>query len=79
MAESAPKPKRQMRSGGPLLTMLLTLILFVWLAAPAMAGPYEDGKIAYDMKDFARAQRLWRPLADKGNAVAQYSLGNMYL
>lgn len=59
-----------------LLKMLL--ILLVCVAAPAVAGPYEDGKAAYDKKDFATALRLWRPLAMKGDAVAQYSLGSMY-
>lgn len=76
MADSVPEPERKMRRIWPLMRMLL--IVFVCVAAPAVAGPYEDGKVAYDKKDFATALRLWRPLAEKGNAVAQYGLGNMY-
>ena len=53
----------------------LTLIAVV---VAAVAGPFEDGKAAYDRRDYATAYRLWRPLADKGDAVAQYKLGGMY-
>jgi TPR repeat protein len=34
---------------------------------------------AYGRGDYATALRLLRPLADKGNANAQYNLGNMYM
>jgi TPR repeat protein len=44
----------------------------------AVAGPLEDAKVAYDHRDYDTALRLWRPLADQGNAEAQKSLGNMY-
>ena len=33
---------------------------------------------AYGNGDYATALRLYRPLADKGNAEAQYNLGFMY-
>ncbi len=33
---------------------------------------------AYDSGDYATALRLWRPLAERGHADAQYSLGVMY-
>jgi TPR repeat protein len=29
--------------------------------------------------DYAAALRLWRPLADQGDAAAQYNLGLMYV
>ena len=45
---------------------------------PAVAGPYEDGAIAYASGDYATALRLWRPLAEQGFADAQHSLGVMY-
>ena len=44
----------------------------------ASAGPYEDGFAAYKQRDYATALRLWRPLAEQGNASAQNNLGNMY-
>jgi uncharacterized protein len=57
----------------------LLLVLLVWAAAvPAVAGPFEDGADAYRAGDYATALRLWRPLADAGNANAQFRLGYMY-
>ena len=47
-------------------------------AAPAVAGPFEDGVAAHNRADYGTALRLWRPLADQGDASAQYNLGLMY-
>ena len=33
---------------------------------------------AYESKDYATALKLWRPLAEQGDAQAQYNLGIMY-
>ena len=44
----------------------------------AIAGDFEDGVVAYEKQDFATALRLWTPLAEQGNAVAQSNLGWMY-
>ena len=44
-----------------------------------MAGPLEEGVNAYQNGDYARALRLWRPLANQGNAIAQAHLGLMYI
>jgi TPR repeat protein len=54
------------------------LVLALSLAGPAAAGPLEDGMAAYDRGDYATALLLVRPLADQGNAGAQFKLGNMY-
>ena len=48
------------------------------LAVPANAGPFEDGVAAYQRGDYAMAMRLWLPLAEQGNARAQYILGLNY-
>jgi hypothetical protein len=48
------------------------------LGAPAAAGPLEDANDAYREKAYAKAAELWRPLAEKGVAEAQYSLGALY-
>ena len=40
-----------------------------------MAGQFEDGGAAADTGDYATALQFWRPLADQGNASAQYNLG----
>jgi TPR repeat protein len=50
----------------------------VWAAVwPAFAWPYEDGLATYKRGDYATALRLWRPLADQGDADAQLNLGFM--
>jgi TPR repeat protein len=54
------------------------LILAVGFAGSAAAGPVEDGVAAAKRGDDATALRLFRPLADKGDAAAQYFLGLMY-
>ncbi len=61
-----------------MLVRLLTACLLVSMAGAAMAGPYEDGKAAYERGDYATAFKLWLPLAEKGNAEAQYDIGVMY-
>jgi TPR repeat protein len=48
------------------------------LVSAAVAGPFEDGMAAYERGDYATALRLWRPLAQQGNAKAQFNLGKMY-
>src|SRR5258708_2740981 len=42
------------------------------------SGPFEDGLNAAERRDYATAIRLWRPLANQGNADAQYNLGVMF-
>ena len=46
--------------------------------AGAIAGPWEDGIASYSRGDYAPAIRLFRPLAEQGNARAQSALGVMY-
>ena len=56
-------------------------ILFLAVAlTPVAAGaaPYEEGLVAYTSGDYATALRLWRPLAEQGEAHAQHNLGVMY-
>ena len=36
------------------------------------------GVDAYRRGDYATALRFWQPLAEQGNAEAQFNLGNMY-
>ena len=47
------------------------------LTAPGWAG-LDEGEGAYNRGDYATALREWRPLAEQGNAAAQYNLGFMY-
>jgi TPR repeat protein len=80
-ARAAPIARRRLRLPMPIVRILL---VFLALASPlsmaggAVAGPFEDAKAAHGRSDYATALRLWRPLADQGNAEAQYALGFMY-
>ena len=47
------------------------------LAAPALAD-VKTGVDAWQRGDFAAAVREWRPLADKGDADAQFNMGQAY-
>ena len=55
--------------------LLLTLLSF---ATPALAGPFEDGKAAFERGEEAAAFAIWKPLADDGDINAQFWLGQMY-
>ena len=46
--------------------------------SPATAGPLEDAIIAIYRGDNENAVRLLRPLAEQGDARAQYNLGTLY-
>lgn len=45
---------------------------------PAIAGPWEDGMVAYNRGDYVPALKFFRPLAQAGNAKAQNAIGVMY-
>src|SRR5258706_5963971 len=64
--------KKQIMFGGLVLAAQILGI------AGAVAGPWEDGMAAYNRGDYVPAVRLFRPLAEQGNAKAQNVLGVMY-
>jgi len=47
--------------------------IILGFATPVVAGPLEDADVAIKRHDYATALRLIRPLAEQGNANAQYS------
>lgn len=51
---------------------------FLVLAAAAAHADYDSGKKAYDAGDYAAAMREWRPLAEAGDAKAQWGMGRIY-
>src|SRR5450759_1054345 len=60
---------------------IAAILLMLSFAPPVVAGPLEDtdaADAAYAKGDYATALRLLRPLADQGNAAAQYNLGVMH-
>jgi TPR repeat protein len=44
----------------------------------ALAGPYEDGDLAFRKKNYESALRLWRPAASAGHAGAQLGMATLY-
>ena len=59
--------------------LLLPLLLAVSLLMPLTAGASTDkAHAAYDARNYRAAMRLYRPLAEDGNAEAQYYVGRMY-
>lgn len=60
---------------------LLSGLLFVIntaFGAVSANEVFDKGLKAYNSKDYAMALSIWKPLAEQGNAHAQYSLGIMY-
>lgn len=53
-------------------------VLALSLFGTVLAGPFEDGQAAYGREDYGVAIRLWRPLAEQGDARAQYMVGLAY-
>ena len=56
---------------------LATVSLCMLLATPAWAG-FEEGLATAKRGDYASALREFRPLAEQGDAAAQYNLGVIY-
>ena len=49
------------------------------LTQTAVAGPLDDGKAAFERRNYVKALLLFRPLAEHGDAKAQHFLGFMYV
>lgn len=59
--------------------VLLALSLLAAMPAHANNDPgYEQGKAALDNKDYATAYRIFKPLAEQGEAEAQNALGVLF-
>ncbi len=57
---------------------LAVIVLTIGPAGHLFADQLDDAAAAYERKDYATAVRLFRDLAEQGNAIAQYNLGAMY-
>jgi uncharacterized protein len=57
---------------------LASIILLFGFAHTVAAGPLEDADAAVKKRDYATAVRIIRPLAEQGDARAQYTLGLFY-
>lgn len=55
-----------------------TFLLLTFYSCFAYANSFDDGNTAFNKKDYTTAMKLWRSLAEKGNADAQINLGVLY-
>jgi uncharacterized protein len=60
------------------ILFLTSSLMLVAISSATMADPLLDASIAYQRGDYETARRLLRPLAEQGDAFAQYKLGEMY-
>lgn len=55
---------------------------FAWVASLglflALGQDFDAGLHAYQNQDYAAALKEWRPLAEKGNTLAEFNLGLLY-
>jgi hypothetical protein len=61
----------------PFRFTIVLVLSFVCLAVPSWADG-QAGVDAYKRGDYATALRDWRPLAEQGDAGAQFYLGTLY-
>lgn len=59
--------------------LLAGTLLYGLVSSSALAGSWDDGWIAYDSRDYAKALRLWEPLAELGFPTVQVNIASMYL
>lgn len=67
-----------MRNPASFFRSLIILSFLVMTFSPAFADGLQDADKAYERGDYAEAFRLYLPLAQQGDPVAQVSLGFMY-
>jgi len=60
------------------LKRLLLAVSMSCLVATANATPMDDAFVSHGRGDYAEALKIFRPLAEQGNAKAQSNLGVMY-
>jgi TPR repeat protein len=58
--------------------MMAGLVVAAFGSQIAVAGPWEDGMAAYNRGDYVPAVRVFRAMAEQGNAKAQRLMGVMY-
>jgi TPR repeat protein len=52
--------------------------ILVMLASVAVAHKMDHGQQAFNLGDYEKAYQIWLSEAEKGDAIAQFNLGNMY-
>ena len=59
-------------------TLCLTIAVILGSMGNSESADFQKGLTAYRSNDYATALREWEPLAEQGDAFAQYNLGVMY-
>ena len=59
-------------------TLCLTIAMLLGSAGTNWSADFQKGLDAAKRGDYAIALREWKPLAEQGNATAQYNLGVLY-
>jgi hypothetical protein len=57
--------------------LILAVSAFILTSIPALAD-FAAGLKAYEDHDYAAALKEWRPIAEEGDAAAQFNVGLMY-
>jgi len=60
------------------LLALSVVLSSIMVGIPVLSADFAKGLNAYQMGDYATAFEEWIPLAEQGDASAQYNLGVMY-
>ena len=58
--------------------LIPVLLMLVLVSAPVHAGDFQDGENAYRKGDYRTAFEKFEPLAEQGNAQAQWLLAGLY-
>jgi uncharacterized protein len=70
---------RTLNAATRMLRLTVAMILFLAaMATSALAQSYDIGLRHYTAGRYAQALKIWRPLANQGDAKAQYNIGAMY-
>ncbi len=59
------------------IKILAVISLLLFAATPSWGADFDKGLTAYQNGDYVTALNEWRPLAEQGDADAQFSLGWM--
>jgi Sel1 repeat len=77
IGEAGRRMTTRIKLGGLILAAQI-LGSLVMGSSGAIAGPWEDGMASYNRGDYVPAVKVFRAMAEQGNAKAQRVLGVMY-
>ena len=61
-----------------IVLLTVAFLLLLTISSVMFHDDFQDGWSSYVKKDFKTAHKLWLPLAEEGNARAQFFMGYMY-